>query len=241
MSWWVEIVRNSLCSRYFKRHASRLSLPCCRWFLVGLGGTPSSAPRCWQCYAKPAPLSLLHQSIRCHSRRCSRDSGSSEENIREKSFLRFFFHTSNPFRTFWVKLINVIRSSLEQHTYHTPLAVFLAAEHGLFPLQRSESGVQVLDQLVSVLQLDQLEGLLRPNAHYDGVGKEAGAFCFLYGQHLTTKWRKQGIKMQSTVPYMKWEWESRLVFTACVGIGRREAERSVLKYIIITSFKVHNQ
>ena len=69
-------------------------------------------------------------------------------------------------------------------TYHAPLAASLAAEHGLFPLQRPQPGVQVLHQLVSVRQLDQLEGLLRPDAHDDGVGQQAGALSFLYGQHL---------------------------------------------------------
>lgn len=84
------------------------------------------------------------------------------------------------------KLIGM-KAALEHRTHHTPLAVLSAAEHGLFPLQSSESGVQPLDQLVSVLQLDQLEGLLGPNAHYDGVGKQAGALRFFYGQHLTRK------------------------------------------------------
>lgn len=69
-------------------------------------------------------------------------------------------------------------------SYHAPLVVLSAAEHGLFPLHRSQPAVQALHQLVSVLQLDQLEGLLGPNAHYDGVGQQAGALCFLYGQHL---------------------------------------------------------
>lgn len=68
--------------------------------------------------------------------------------------------------------------------YQLSLAVSPAAEHGVFPLQSSESGVQSFHQLVSVLQLDQLESLLSPNTHYDGVWKQAGAFCFFYGQHL---------------------------------------------------------
>lgn len=45
----------------------------------------------------------------------------------------------------------------------------------------SESGVEAVDQLVPVLQLDQLEGLLGPDAHDDGVGKRGGALRFLYG------------------------------------------------------------
>lgn len=90
--------------------------------------------------------------------------------------------------------INQIKRAISHHTHHTPLAVFPAAEHGLFPLYRSQSGVQALHQLVSVLQLDQLEGLLSPNTHYDGVGKQAGALRFFYGQHLMRKWRRRGIR-----------------------------------------------
>lgn len=74
--------------------------------------------------------------------------------------------------------------------YQLPLAVSPAAEHGVFPLQSSKSGVQSLDQLVSVLQLDQLESLLSPNTHYDGVGKQAGAFRFFYGQNLMREWKR---------------------------------------------------
>lgn len=80
--------------------------------------------------------------------------------------------------------------------YHTPLAAFPAAEHGLFPVHRSESGVQALHQLVSVLQLNQLEGLLSPNTHYDGVGKQSGALRLFYGQHLMRRSRRQGFNTQ---------------------------------------------
>lgn len=83
--------------------------------------------------------------------------------------------------------------ALEHHSYHTPLAVLSAAEHGAFPLQSSESGVQALNQLVSVLQLDQLEGLLSPNTHYDGVGEQSGALCLFYGQHLKRQRRKRKV------------------------------------------------
>ncbi len=88
---------------------------------------------------------------------------------------------------------------VDHHTHHAPLAVFLVAEHGLFPLQSSQSAVQVLDQLVSVLQLDQLEGLLSPNAHDDRVGNQAGTLCFFYGQHLRRKRRRQGFKTRSII------------------------------------------
>lgn len=82
--------------------------------------------------------------------------------------------------------------AFSRNTYQLSLAVSPAAEHGVLPLQSSESGVQILHQLVSVVQLDQLECLLRPNTHYDGVGKQGGAFCFFYGQHLMREWRRKG-------------------------------------------------
>lgn len=91
---------------------------------------------------------------------------------------------------------SIIRISGRSHpikhpTHHAPLALFPAAEHGPFPLQRSKSGVHVLNQLVSVVQLNQLEGLFSPNTHYDRVGQRAGAVCFLYGQNLVTKMAKR--------------------------------------------------
>lgn len=121
--------------------------------------------------------------------------------------------------------INQIKTALEHHTHHAPLAVFLVAEHGLFPLQSSQSAVQVLDQLVSVLQLDQLEGLLSPNAHYDRVGKQAGALRFFYGQHLRRKRRKQGIKAQPISPLTK----SRLLVLESLEESTNKSIK-VLKY-----------
>lgn len=54
-------------------------------------------------------------------------------------------------------------------------------------MDSSEAGIEALHQLVPVLQLDQLEGLLGPDAHDDGVGKRGGALRFLYGYHLITE------------------------------------------------------
>ena len=58
--------------------------------------------------------------------------------------------------------------------------------HGVFPLQRSEPVVEADHQVVSVLQLDELEGLLTSNAHYHRVEQRAGALGLLYRQHLVT-------------------------------------------------------
>lgn len=49
-----------------------------------------------------------------------------------------------------------------------------------------EAGVEAVHQLVTVLQLDQLERLLGPHAHDDRVGKRAGALRLLDGQHLSS-------------------------------------------------------
>jgi len=125
-----------------------------------------------------------------------------------------------------LQYVNTSLSCLFYVAYHTPPAIFLSAEHGLFPLQSSKSGVHALHQLVSVLQLYQLEGLFSPNAHYYRVGKRAGALCFLYGQHLM---KKSG-KTQSETPRVKQEQWRRLFPDIVAGTARRPATGKLLKY-----------
>lgn len=75
-------------------------------------------------------------------------------------------------------------------------------------MDRPQAGVEALHQLVPVLQLNQLEGLLGPEAHNDGVGERDGALRLLYGQHLSTErgrsqavacWEMRKVKQQFEV------------------------------------------
>ena len=59
--------------------------------------------------------------------------------------------------------------------------------HGVFPLQCFEPVVEAVHQVVSVLQLDELEGLLTANTHYHRIGQRVGALGLLYRQHLVTQ------------------------------------------------------
>lgn len=65
---------------------------CCHWPPLGFGGRPSSEPRCWWCYAEPAPLSLPHQKTQCRSRRCSRVLANSAETVRKRILKLLFPH-----------------------------------------------------------------------------------------------------------------------------------------------------
>lgn len=72
-------------------------------------------------------------------------------------------------------------------THHGLLAALLAAEHGAPPLHGAQPHVEALHQLLSVLQLNQLEGLLGAHADDDGVGHQVGALRLLDGQHLAAR------------------------------------------------------
>lgn len=81
-------------------------------------------------------------------------------------------------------------------TDHALPAAFLAAERGAPPLHGAQPHVETVHQLLSVLQLDQLEGLLGAHADDDRVGQQVGALRLLNGQNLAEK-HQQSYQVQA--------------------------------------------